>query len=239
MPPARQERVSVACPKCGHTQLEPPSAYSTLCKKCHAHFRLADVLRPAAEAAKPLIEQRHVRCFQCGTDLQVPVAATSTMCKRCSSHVDLADYQITQTVSKNFRTYGRFVVEEKGYVLNSETMVREAVIKGRFIGKLATEGNLEIHTSASIKGTLTPGCLVIPSGHRFGWADVLRVKGAEIAGELVANLISTGVVRLKATARFFGNVEAADLVVESGAVFVGSAKIARPRPVAASAPLDD
>jgi cytoskeletal protein CcmA (bactofilin family) len=235
MPPARQDRVSVACPKCGHTQLEPPSAYSSICKKCHAHFRLAEVLRPAAEPEKPAIEQKLVRCFQCGTELHVPLAASSTMCKRCSSHVDLNDHRITQTVSKNFRTYGRLVIEEKGYVLNSEAMVREAVVKGRFIGKLTTEGNLEIHSSASIKGTISPGCLVIPAGNRFGWAEPLRVKGAEIAGELVANVTATGLVRLKSTARFFGDVEAADFVVESGAVFVGAAKIGRPRKTAPAA----
>ena len=149
------------------------------------------------------------------------------MCKRCSSHVDLNDYRITQTVSKNFRTYGRLVVEEKGYVLNSEAHVREAVIKGRFIGKLITEGNLEIHSTANIKGSLNAACLVIPVGNRFGWVEPLRIGGAEIGGELVADLFAKDAVRLKSTARFFGNVEAADLVVESGAVFVGSAKIGR------------
>jgi hypothetical protein len=53
----------------------------------------------------------------------VSVAAASTMCKRCGSYLDLADYRITQTVSKNFRTHGRLVIEEKGYVLNSEAQV--------------------------------------------------------------------------------------------------------------------
>lgn len=229
MPSAQPDRVSVTCPRCGHTQLEPPSAYSSLCKKCHAHFRLEDVLRPAAGPAKPLIEQKQIRCFQCGTELNVSLSATSTMCKRCSSHVDLNDYNITHTVSKNFRTYGRLVIEEKGYVLNSEAIVREAVVKGRFIGKLSTEANLEIHSTASIKGSLNPGCLVIPSGTKFGWAEPLRVGGAEVAGELVADLLSKNTVRLKSTARFFGNVEAGNLVVESGAVFVGNARIGRPR----------
>ncbi len=225
MPPAKPDRVSVTCPKCGHVQLEPSSAYSTLCKKCHAHFRLAEVLQPAAQPAKPAIEQKQVRCFQCGTELLVPLAAASTMCKRCSSHVDLSDHHITQTVSRNFRTYGRLVVEEKGYVLNSDAHVREAVIKGRFIGKLATDGILEVHTSANIKGSLTPAQLVIPAGNRFGWAEPLRVGTAEIGGELVADLVARDSVRLKSTARFFGNVEAANFVVESGAVFVGSARI--------------
>jgi len=69
---------------------------------------------PAAEPAKPQFEQRLVHCFRCGAELAVPLVAASTMCKKCASHVDLADYRVTQTVSKNFRTHGRLVVEEKG-----------------------------------------------------------------------------------------------------------------------------
>jgi cytoskeletal protein CcmA (bactofilin family) len=228
MPPTRQQpAVAVTCPKCGHTQPEPPSAYSTVCKKCHEHFLVQEALHPTAAPLKPVFEQQRVRCFQCGTELEVPLAAASTMCKRCGSHLDLSDYHIAQTVSKNFRTHGLLVIEAKGYVLNADARVGGAVIKGRFIGKLVAEGTLEIHSSANIKGSLTAARLVIPAGHHFRWPTPLRVGGADIGGELAADLHATGTVRLKATARFFGAVEAGNLVVESGAVFVGSARVGR------------
>jgi len=227
-PTVKQDRVAVTCPKCGHSQPEPRGAYSTVCKKCYQHFRIEPGQRAALRSPpKPEIAQKHVRCFQCGTELEVPVAATSTMCKRCSSYVDLTDYHITSTTSKNFRTYGRLVVEEKGYLLNTDSRVREAVIKGRFIGKLVTETNLEIYPTANIKGTLQAGRLVVPLGVVFHWKEALRVGAAEIGGELVANLLSAGTVLLKSTARFFGDVQAGGLVVESGAVFVGGARIGR------------
>jgi cytoskeletal protein CcmA (bactofilin family)/uncharacterized CHY-type Zn-finger protein len=228
MAASKKDTVAVACPKCGHVQPEPKTAYSSICKKCHEHIRIEEALRPAARPTKQSIEQRRIRCFQCGTELDVAKAAASTMCKRCSSHIDLADYQITQTFSKSFRTHGRLVLEEKGYLLNTESLVGEAVLKGRLIGKLATEGILEIHTSANIKGTLLPGRLVIPQGHRFSWPQPIAVRDAEITGELVADLKGTGTIILKASARFFGDITAANLVVESGAVFVGEAKIGRP-----------
>ncbi len=225
MPSSKEDRVAVTCPKCGHQQLEPRGAYSTRCKECREHFRLEEALHPAAILQKPIIAQRLVQCFQCGTQLEVPKAASSTMCKRCSSHVDLTDYQITQTVSKSFRTHGRLVIEEKGYVLNTEAVVGEAVVKGRLIGKLVTHGALELYSTAQIKGTFSAGRLVVPAGQHFSWPAALRVGAADIAGELAADLLSTGTVRLKATARFFGAVEAANLVVEAGAVFVGSARV--------------
>jgi cytoskeletal protein CcmA (bactofilin family) len=166
-----------------------------------------------------------VVCFQCGAELDVPVSATSTMCKWCSSHLDLGDYHIIQSISKNFRTHGCLVLEEKGYLLNTDSIVGDAVIKGRLIGKLAARRTLEIHSTAHIKGSFTAGQLVIPAGQHFLWPEVLRVGGAEIAGELVAHLRSTGTVQLKSTARLFGDVQAGHLVVERGAVFVGAAKI--------------
>lgn len=228
MPPRKQRTVAVTCPKCGHTQPEPPTAYSTICKKCHEHFRVQEALHPTPAAPKPVLEQKQVSCFQCGAVLDVPVAAASTMCKRCGSHVDLSDYHLAHTVSKNFRTHGRLVIEEKGYVLNADALVGGAVIKGRFIGKLVAEGTLELHSSARIKGSFTAARLVLPAGQHFRWPEPLRFGAADIGGELVADLHATDTVRLRATARFFGAVEARNLVVEYGAVFVGSARVGLP-----------
>lgn len=227
MPTSSQDTIPVLCPRCGYSQREPRSAYSTVCKNCQQHFRLEEVLRPAAKSARLTIEQRHVRCFQCGTDLEAPRAAASTMCKRCSSYVDLSDYRITQTVAKSFRTHGWVVVEEKGYLLNTDTMAGEAVLKGRLIGKIVAAGSLEIHSTAVIKGQFSAGKLVIPAGNHFRWPEPVRVGAVDLAGELVADLNVSGTVRLASSARFFGNVQAANLVVEANAVFVGTAKIGR------------
>jgi cytoskeletal protein CcmA (bactofilin family) len=146
------------------------------------------------------------------------------MCKRCSSHVDLRDYQITATVSKNFRTHGRLVLEEKGYMMNTDSLVGDAVLKGRVIGKIVAKRSLEIFSTATIKGTFTAGRLIIPAGNIFRWPQPLRIDGAEIAGELVADIDASGTVVLKATARLFGDVTAGNLVIESGAVFVGQVR---------------
>jgi cytoskeletal protein CcmA (bactofilin family) len=229
MPTSKPDRIPVTCPACGHSQLEPRTAYSTICKACRQHFRVQEALHPAAKPEPPRLEQKQIRCFQCGAELGVPVAAASTMCKRCGSHVDLADYRITQTVSKNFRTHGRLVVEEKGYVLNADAAVGDAVIKGRFIGKLIAAGTLEIYSSAKIKGEFTAARLVIPAGHHFSWPEPLRVEAADIRGELVATLQAAGSVWLRSTARFFGAVQAPNLIVELGAVFVGTARIGAAR----------
>jgi cytoskeletal protein CcmA (bactofilin family)/DNA-directed RNA polymerase subunit RPC12/RpoP len=225
MPAKQPAKVLVACPHCGHKQAEPRSAFSSVCKKCGQHLRIEEILRPKPQAAKTAPERRRVTCFECGTELEVALSAESTMCKRCSRYVDLHDYHITSTVSKNFKTKGSFVLEPKGYLLNTEAIVGDAVIKGRLLGKLTAQRSLTIYSSAEIKGSFSAARLVIPAANHFRWPEPIKTGSAEIAGELAANLDVAGTLVLKSTARLFGDVAAKNMVVEAGAVVVGKARI--------------
>src|SRR4051812_37200221 len=207
------EKVLLACPKCGHRQPEPPTAYSTVCKKCSQYYRVQDALHPAAKVEETQKHQRQVACFKCGAELSVPLTAQSTMCKKCSSHVDLRDYQVANAASKNFKTKGRFVIEESGFLFNTESIVGEAVLKGRLLGKLTAERSLEIYSTAEIKGSFKTTRLIIPLGNRFLWPETILLGEAEIAGELIADVQAQGVIRLRSTARLFGNVEAGALLI--------------------------
>lgn len=225
MPATKQDNVLVACPHCGHQQPEPRAAFSTNCKKCGRHYHVQKALNPAQKKTARALDLRRIVCFECGAELDIPVSAESTMCKRCSRYLDLHDYRITSAVSKNFKTKGAFVVEPKGYVFNTETFAGEIVIKGKFHGKLAAEHSLTIYSTAEIKGSFTAAHLIIPAENNFRWPEIIKVGSAEIAGELAASLHATGTVILKSTARFFGNIDAAKLVVEAGAVVVGKMNI--------------
>ena len=225
MPAKKQDKVLVTCPRCGHQQPEPRAAISTACKKCGQYLRVQQVLKPAARAPERPKELRHIQCFDCGTELQVAVSAQSTMCKRCSSHIDLRDYHVSNAVSKNFKTKGEFVIEPKGYVFNTEAIVGDAIIRGKFLGKLVAEHSLTLYSTADLKGSFKTGRLIIPAENHFRWKEDIGVGAAEIAGELAANLRANGLVVIRATGRLFGDVEAKDLVVEEGAVMVGRAKI--------------
>ena len=224
MPTTQQVRVLVSCPGCGHEQPEPPKAFSTVCQKCRTHFNVQVALHPAPKTTKAVFKQKQVICFDCGTELDAPATAESTMCKRCSRYIDLKDYHIANAVSKNFRTRGAFVIELKGNVFNTEAVVGEAVIKGRFLGKLTAE-RLTIHSTAEIKGSFNAGQLIIPAKNHFQWKEQIKIVSAEIAGELVANLHASGTVVLKSTARLFGDLEVKNFVVEEGAVVVGHLRV--------------
>ncbi|MBI3881732.1 MAG: polymer-forming cytoskeletal protein [Verrucomicrobia bacterium] len=237
----KPDKVNVACPHCGQSQLEPRGGYSTVCRHCGQNFRIHKGDRPAAPLLVNALATRRVVCFECGTLLDVSVEAESTMCKRCSTHVDLRDYQIDQAVSKNFRTHGAFVIGEKGYVFNTEANVGDAVIKGRLLGKLTAHRSLTIYSTAEIRGTFRAALLIIPVGNCVAWKLPLDVGEVEIAGELAANVHIDGTVRIKSTGRLFGDVQVRNLIVEPGAVLVGNVRLApsvapTPEPLLSPAP---
>jgi cytoskeletal protein CcmA (bactofilin family) len=225
MPAKKEEKVPVPCPHCGHSQAVPRTAVSTVCNECRGYFEVQEILKPRARKVVPTPELKRIDCPDCGAELAVPVTAESTMCKRCSAHIDLRDYHIANAVSRNFRTKGAFVVEPKGYVFNTEALVGQAVIKGRFLGKLTAERSLTIYSSAEIKGSFTAGRLIIPAQNRFHWTKPLTVGSAEIAGELAADVIAAETIVLRSTALLFGNMQARHLLVEPGAVLVGNMRI--------------
>ena len=167
---------------------------------------------------------KRIICFQCGMELEVSPAAQSTMCKRCSAHVDLQDYDISNTLSKNLRTKGRVVLQETGCLLNTDSIAGEAILKGKLLGKLNAD-SLEIHRTAQIKGSFKTRKLILPADSVLFWPESLLVRDADISGELTASLRATGTVRLRASAVFFGDIEAKHLVVEEGAVVVGEMKL--------------
>ena len=232
MPARKQEKILLSCPHCGHQQSEPHTVLSTNCRACGRHFTIEEVPRPArvavGKAADKVERGRRITCFDCGTELEVAVSAESTMCKRCGRYVDLKDYRIANAVSKNFKTKGAFVLEAKGYVFNTEATVGEAVIKGRFLGKLIAERSLTIYATAEFKGTFKTGRLIIPAQNHFRWPETIRLGSAEIGGELAADLQAEDTVVLKSTARLFGDVVAKQLVMEEGAVLVGQVRTGKP-----------
>ena len=228
MPAKKQDKVLVTCPHCGHQQAEPRTGISSVCKKCAQHLRVQEILNPAPKAAEQGPERKRITCFECGAELEVPVSAESTMCKRCSRYVDMKNYVINSAVSKNFKTKGSFVIDPKGYVFNTEAVVQDAVIRGRFLGKLFAEQSLTVYSTAEIKGSFKTARLVVPAANHFRWPEQIKIGSAEIAGELAANLLADETVVLKSTARLFGDVDAANLVVEAGAVVVGKIRI-RPK----------
>ena len=147
------------------------------------------------------------------------------MCKKCSSYIDLHDYSISNAVSKNFKTKGSFVIQPAGYVFNSETVAREAVIKGRFIGKLVVEGSLTLYSTANIKGDFTARQLIVPAANQFRWNGEIKVGSVDLEGELVASVVTSESIHVRSGGRLSGEILTRSLVADTGALLSVSARI--------------
>jgi cytoskeletal protein CcmA (bactofilin family)/ribosomal protein S27E len=225
MPAKPQDKALVVCPDCGNQQLEPRVAVSSNCRQCGKYLRVQELLNPKRKEEARAPEQKRVACFDCGTEMDVPAVAKSAMCKRCSSYIDLQDYAISNAVSKNFRTKGRFVVEAKGYVFNTEVVAREIVLRGRVIGKFSAEQSLTVYPGAEVNGTLVTPLLLIPADTTFHWREPTQCVIVDVSGEAVGNIRASNLIRVRRGARLFGSATAPNLVVEDGAVIVATANI--------------
>lgn len=225
MPDADANRVALSCPHCGAENVVPGDGVSATCVKCFGHYRIQEVLHPTVRVQR-VLPTAQVRCLDCRTAITVAAEAKSCWCPKCSRHLDLSDVVITATVCKHVRTLGTLTVERNARLINSKTSVGAARLIGRFEGTLSVEGLLEIAPTGGLQGTLIRvGTLRLLGGAEFARSGPLEVDSADLAGPLKCPAIrARGTVRLRAGARFFGDLTAERLVVEDGAVLVGAVR---------------
>lgn len=81
-------------------------------------------------------------------------------------------------------------------------------IDGVFSGEITTDGVLVIGCGARVEATMETGSLVVN-------------------GSFNGTVVASEAVELKKTARFYGNISAPSLVIEQGAIYEGTCKMAR------------
>ncbi len=102
----------------------------------------------------------------------------------------------------------------------------------RIAGALSGKDDLEIH--GTVDGPVHGEALVtIAAGAKIG--GEVRGRDVIVAGELEHSVIASAVVRLTATARVTGDIEAPRIAIDEGAVFEGSIRMMR-KPTAATTP---
>jgi hypothetical protein len=223
----KAQKVVVACPACGHQQPEPITAYSTVCKKCRKHYRVQEA---TPSRRRPSCPRRATLAAS-----SVLTAARNSMCplrrnRRCARSAaatsTCAITRFTNATSKNFKTRGRFVIEEGAYLFNTDTTANEVVLKGRFLGKLTaekslgglqhfrTEGNLHLRTCLSF-------LRVIGFAGRMPFNSAALTSPANWWQTFARNRRSRSAQRRASLAM----LKPRGLVIEPGAVFVGQAKI--------------
>lgn len=132
----------------------------------------------------------------------------------------------------------RMVVPEGVLIEGNLTSGSDTEIAGRIEGNVAVESaTLVLESSAQISGTVRAGnCRVegfvdgrvecaqdleIGQNARIN-AGVSAARRLSVAGQIMGDITSGGLVRLAATAKVSGDIRARNIVIEEGAVFNGS-----------------
>jgi len=137
----------------------------------------------------------------------------------------------------------RMVVPEGVIIDGSMTSGSETEISGRVDGDVTVEGRLHLGATALISGNvratscrvegLVEGRMECSQDLELGQtgrlnADTLAGKHMSVAGRILGNVSSGGVLRLAATSQVKGNIRAKRLVVEEGATFNGACTMRTP-----------
>ena len=173
------------CPHCGHSQAEPRTGFSTICKKCGRNFRVQEALNPRAQSRRSRAREKthHLLRVRRGT---------GGAGQRAVHHVQAVQpLHGPERLPHRQRRLQEF--QDEGFVHASNRRVTSSTrrpwwatpsSRAGFSGKLVAEGSLTIHTTAEIKGSFTAGRLIIPAANQFRWREPIKVGSAEIAGEL-------------------------------------------------------
>jgi len=135
----------------------------------------------------------------------------------------LGDKPATQRAMSESESLARDIKDGlvSGFVGTGTTLTGEA----NFKGMLRIDGHLSGHVGSE-KGTL-----IISSG---GQVDAnIEVAAAKINGIVNGDIIATERIELGRTAHVYGNIQTPILVVEQGAIFEGSCRMARAVPAPA------
>ena len=138
---------------------------------------------------------------------------------------------------RNVRQVQRMVIPEGVIISGSISSSAEAEIAGRIDGDVLVEGNLYVAPTALISGSVKAascrvdglvegkvectGDLELAGTGRLN-ADALAGKRISLAGQVLGNVITGGLLKLEKTAKVTGDVRARRLQMEDGAILNGA-----------------
>lgn len=217
--------VPLICPSCQHEEQVRPDGISVFCKKCHNAIDIQQTLHPTKQTEQKTTEVKAVLCFRCKAELTPSINAQAVLCKKCGYRNDLQDYHVKGVLSHDIETYGILDVPSNATVLNATARVRDAMIHGKYIGKLTAENEIVLKSGALFEGGLKAYSLVLESNAQCNIKKEFSVKRIVIAGHYYGNIIAGQFVELKKTANFVGSIVTQNLIVEAGASLMGEVKV--------------
>ena len=180
--------------------------------------------RPAASGQPPspaqsaatvghtaLPPRQHIRCFECGYEFNLTGRQHSTYCPKCRTTLDLAGYTIDAECRETLKTLGKIRVTPRGSVSSATLMATDMDLQGKVSACNVTVFRLlTVFPGASfVRHEIKTVDLRIEPGTGFSLRKESAFRNVDLAGTLSTNLYSTGVVTLRSTSEFKGEIHGA------------------------------
>jgi cytoskeletal protein CcmA (bactofilin family) len=173
--------------------------------------KLGAQVRTGAVPTKQFIE-----CYECGYRFQLHGKAPKTNCNKCRATIDLSDHVIDKRWSGALKTAGAVRVTGEGVVEAGSIIANDFILEGAVqAGIVRAMRKLELRPGARFsEHNLQALDLVIAAGATIALIEPAEYRDVEIAGALRANLQASGIVTIRSTGCFEGELHPAHLVVE-------------------------
>jgi len=182
--------VEVNCPYCEVEQVVSQNSVSAFCKRCKRIFNVKKVIESQYEnqeeidikpktsvSVKPeknySTDSKIIICSSCRTKQDVPTVAISTFCKKCGQRINLQDYKKNDFFRGDIETKGALYITASGNV-NGNVCVGEAIIDGKFSGKLVSDGLVKLQPGSFFSGELYAPKLEVYEGAVFVGSSVVK-----------------------------------------------------------------
>jgi hypothetical protein len=171
--------------------------------------------------------KQFIECYECGYKFQLHGRAQTTNCSKCRVVLDLTDHTIDGKWNKSFKTAGTIHLAATGVLQSSDLVANDIILAGTIeAGTVRALRRLELHPGVRFsEHSLNAPDLLVASGATLAFLEPARYVDVEIAGNLRATLAVTGVVIIRATGCFEGDLTASHLLVEEGGGLCASVRI--------------
>jgi len=224
------QKTPFRCPGCGFSQMEPPHLISTYCRSCGGHYEVANrsssepVLPPLPDL-RPDAKKRGILCHKCGTTHPASSHARSTLCPCCNAAIDLTDVTFLSPASLRVDTRGKLLIGPGASLSSSLTICGSAHIQGRIIGRLVSEGVVQVGTNEVCACDITAPVIVIEKNKRPTFTYPLHTERLVVFGCLTGIVHCRGVVHVRRGGRLEAEIHAKAVTVDKGGVLLGDCRV--------------
>ena len=179
------QKTEVACPECGHQQLESEKFISTVCRQCGHYFKSPRASSPdRRKVRRTLVRKKELTCAECGEVQEVAEEAQSSTCLHCGRHLELGHREITGEHLGNISLEGELKIGPKGNFGGARARAARIVLQGRASGYLEAPEWLRVEGQAKLRTGASGGKLEIQPGAVMETLEPIQFQSAEIEGEL-------------------------------------------------------